>query len=179
MFPPNVADLESLYFTLPNSFVQNWSHVTSYVNKATATPTPDEGPSRGGSGGGNSEHNNMMMRLNCCAGLADMANRQYKAAAKKFISANLDHCDLTDIMSTQNIATYGGLCALATLDRVDLHKQVIASSSFKLFLELDPQVPKVGNFPLQFSPMKNSHFVAPRSHRQFPWIKIRQVFVAS
>jgi len=127
-------------------YLQNWSHVTSYVNKATATPGCDDGASRsggGGSGGNNSEHNTMMMRLNCCAGLADMANGQYKAAAKKFITANLDHCDLTDIMSTQNIATYGGLCALATLDRVDLHKQVIASSSFKLFLELDPQLREV------------------------------------
>merc|ERR1719414_506970 len=83
------------------------------------------------------------MRLTCCAGLADLATRNYKTAARKFISANLDHCDLTDIMSTQNIATYGGLCALATFDRGDLFKQVIASSSFKLFLELDPQLREV------------------------------------
>ena len=128
----------------------------------------------------NSEHQATMMRLQCCAGLAEMANRQYKSAAKKLTTANLDHCgELTDIMSTQvsewifryfiiscwsgvvvrpllillicgfsqwyspflkNIATYGGLCALATLDRVELYKQVITSSSFKLFLELDPQL---------------------------------------
>ena len=43
-----------------------------------------------------------MMRLQCCAGLAEMANRQYKSAAKKLTTANLDHCgELTDIMSTQ------------------------------------------------------------------------------
>jgi len=129
-------------------YLQNWSHVTSYVNKASATPGCDDGAGRPGgagtsSGSGNAEHQTMMMRLNCCAGLADMANRQYKAAAKKFIQANLDHCDLTDIMSTQNIATYGGLCALATLDRAELFKQVITSSSFKLFLELDPQLREV------------------------------------
>ena len=45
-----------------------------------------------------------MMRLQCCAGLAEMANRQYKSAAKKLTTANLDHCgELTDIMSTQVI----------------------------------------------------------------------------
>jgi len=120
-------------------YLQNWSHVTSYVNKATATPGLEDG-----AGSKNSEHQSTMMRLQCCAGLAEMANRQYKSAAKKLTTANLDHCgELTDIMSTQNIATYGGLCALATLDRVELYKQVITSSSFKLFLELDPQLREV------------------------------------
>ena len=43
----------------------------------------------------------------------------------------------------QNVATYGGLCALATFERSELHKQVITSSTFKLFLELDPQLREV------------------------------------
>ncbi len=43
----------------------------------------------------------------------------------------------------QNVATYGGLCALATFDRSQLQKQVIGSQSFKLFLELDPLLREV------------------------------------
>lgn len=35
---------------------------------------------------------------------------------------------------------YGGLCALATYDRQEVQKNVISSSSFKLFLELEPQL---------------------------------------
>ena len=35
---------------------------------------------------------------------------------------------------------YGGLCALATYDRSQLHKQVLVSNTFKLFLELEPQL---------------------------------------
>ena len=41
------------------------------------------------------------------------------------------------------MATYGGLCALATFDRSELQKLVIGSTSFKLFLELDPQLREV------------------------------------
>lgn len=38
---------------------------------------------------------------------------------------------------------YGGLCALATFDRAELHREVIASPSFKLFLELEPQLREI------------------------------------
>lgn len=44
------------------------------------------------------------------------------------------------MISPNNVAMYGGLCALATFDRQELQKNVIASSSFKLFLELEPQL---------------------------------------
>ena len=33
---------------------------------------------------------------------------------------------------------YGGLCALATFDRSQLHKEVLTSNTFRLFLELEP-----------------------------------------
>ena len=85
----------------------------------------------------------ILTRLNCAHGLADLATRKYKSAAKHFLSANLDHCDIPDLMSTANVATYGGICALATFDRAELQKQVISSSSFKLFLELDPLLREV------------------------------------
>ena len=35
---------------------------------------------------------------------------------------------------------YGGLCALATFERSKLHKEVLISNTFKLFLELEPQL---------------------------------------
>lgn len=44
------------------------------------------------------------------------------------------------MISPNNVAMYGGLCALATFDRQELQKNVISSSSFKLFLELEPQL---------------------------------------
>ena len=38
------------------------------------------------------------------------------------------------------MAIYGCLCALATYDRRELQTNVIQSSSFKSFLELEPQI---------------------------------------
>lgn len=54
--------------------------------------------------------------------------------------ANFDHCDFPELLSTSNVALYGGICALATFDRQELYKYVISSSSFKLFLELEPHL---------------------------------------
>ena len=83
-------------------------------------------------------------RLKCAAGLAEMENKRYKSAARYFIQASIDHCNFPDVsdlvltnykcfvfptqlMSPHDVAVYGGLCALATYDRKDLHDKVLAS----------------------------------------------------
>ncbi|KAL5018991.1 hypothetical protein ScPMuIL_004713 [Solemya velum] len=109
-------------------YLQNWSHVQSYVNKAEGTPEVTE------------QKDGSQSILKCAAGLADLATKKYKSAAKSFLLANFDHCDFTEILSASNVATYGALCALASFDRQELQKNVISSSSFKLFLELEPQL---------------------------------------
>lgn len=68
-----------------------------------------------------------MTRLKCAAGLAELATSKYKTAAKHFLQASLDHCDFPELMSPNNVALYGGLCALATFSRQDLQKHVIFS----------------------------------------------------
>lgn len=82
----------------------------------------------------------IVTRLKCSSGLAFLAKKNYKSAAKSFLMANFDHCDCPEILSPNNVAMYGGLCALATFDRQEVQKHVISSSSFKLFLELEPQL---------------------------------------
>lgn len=82
----------------------------------------------------------IVTRLKCAAGLAYLAKKNYKNAAKSFLQANFDHCDSPEFISPNNVAVYGGLCALATYDRKEIQKNVISSSSFKLFLELEPQL---------------------------------------
>ncbi|KAL9699230.1 hypothetical protein quinque_002671 [Culex quinquefasciatus] len=114
-------------------YLQNWSHVLSYVSKAEGTTeiaetSKDKDPNHA-----------VVTRLKCAAGLAELATRKYKSAAKHFLQANFDLCDFPEMISTNNVAMYGGLCALATFDRQEL-KNVISSSSFKLFLELEPQL---------------------------------------
>ena len=116
-------------------YLQNWSHVISYVNKALATPELSED-----SKVKNNDVLVVMTRLKCAGGLADLMTRKYSSAAKQFLAASLDHCDCPDLISPNNVAIYGGLTALATFDRAELLKQVISSTQFKLFLELEPQL---------------------------------------
>jgi hypothetical protein len=84
--------LTGSYFPHP---YQNWSHVISYVNKALATPEFAEGTMKG------VDHSNLLTGLNCAYGLAELATRKYKTAAKRFLMAQLDHCNIPDIMSAQ------------------------------------------------------------------------------
>nr|CAD7441526.1 unnamed protein product [Timema bartmani] len=149
-------------------YLQNWSHVLSYVSKAEATPDFTEvssAPSgtlvlprnsvsnkeevylhlhgeikRNSVHGKDSNNQTILTRLKCAAGLAELATKKYKSAAKHFLAANFDHCDFPELLSASNVAMYGGLCALATFHRHELQKNVIFSSSFKLFLELEPQL---------------------------------------
>ncbi|KAM0732032.1 COP9 signalosome complex subunit 1 [Formica fusca] len=114
-------------------YLQNWSHVLSYVTKAEGTPDFPELH-------GKDNNQAIITKLKVAAGLAELATRKYKMAAKHFLQASLDHCDCPELLSPGNVALYGGLCALATFDRHELQKQVIFSSSFKLFLELEPQL---------------------------------------
>ncbi|XP_076153998.1 COP9 signalosome complex subunit 1-like [Alosa pseudoharengus] len=117
-------------------YLQNWSHVLSYVTKAESTPEIAEQR-------GERDGQAICTKLKCAAGLAELASRKYKQAAKCFLSASFEHCDFPELLSPSNVAVYGGLCALATFDRRELQKNVISSSSFKLFLELEPQVREI------------------------------------
>ncbi|EDV97606.1 COP9 signalosome complex subunit 1b [Drosophila grimshawi] len=113
-------------------YLKNWAHVMSYISKAESTPDFSEGTKEANA--------QVHTRLECAAGLAELQQKKYKVAAKHFLAANFDHCDFPEMISPSNVAVYGGLCALATFDRPELKRLVIASTSFKLFLELEPQL---------------------------------------
>lgn len=60
-------------------------------------------------------------------GLAELASRKYKVAAHNFLRTNLDYWDSSDVMTPNDIAIYGGLCALATFNRLELQNSVICN----------------------------------------------------
>jgi len=106
-----------------NNFVQ----VLSYVSKAEQTPELTD--------------RIILSKLRCCAGLAHIDSHKYKLAASKFLETTFDISNnFSEIISPQDIAVYGGLCALATFDRQDLMRKVLNSAEFKNFLELVPEV---------------------------------------
>ncbi|CAG0917261.1 unnamed protein product [Notodromas monacha] len=114
-------------------YLQNWSHVLSYVNKAESTPELSEV-------GRKESMAVTQTQLRCAAGLAELCTKKYKAAAKHFLQASLDHCDFPELLSANNVAIYGGLCALASFNRQELKRHTISNSGFKLFLEMEPQL---------------------------------------
>lgn len=60
-------------------------------------------------------------------GLGDLACLRYKIAAQHFSNMNLDSWDANDVMTPNDVAIYGGLCALATFSRTELQKSIISN----------------------------------------------------
>merc|ERR1712176_677676 len=69
--------------------------------------------------------------------------KRYDAAAVKFLQIKFDTFDFSVVLSNANVALYGGQCALASLDRSELKAQVLQSSNFKQFLELEPAIREI------------------------------------
>ncbi|GAP90014.2 putative 26S proteasome subunit RPN7 [Rosellinia necatrix] len=78
------------------------------------------------------------------AGLAYLGSEKYAEAANCF----LDTGDASMCLPYKNVATpndvaiYGGLLALASMDRDELQQRVLDNSSFRTYLEQEPQVRK-------------------------------------
>jgi len=110
----------------------NYAHVVNYVAKAEQTPDLTDKV--------------VVAKLKVCAGLANLENRKYKMAARKLLETTIDlNNNFTEVLSPQDVAMYGGLCALATFDRADLKKKVIDNASFRNFLELTPELREIIN----------------------------------
>ncbi|KAJ3318677.1 hypothetical protein HDU76_000759 [Blyttiomyces sp. JEL0837] len=141
--------------------LSNFSHVQSYVAKAEATPdVPDK--------------NLVFGKLRCCAGLAYLDSKSYKAAARNFLDVPFELGNsFSEVLSANDVATYGGLCALASYDRADLKTKVMENSAFKQYLELEPQIreiiysfyaSKYGHCLELFSRIKNDLLLDPYLH---------------
>ena len=46
----------------------------------------------------------------------------------------------SDVLAAQDVALYGGLCALASFDRSEIKRHVVESIGFREMLELNPEV---------------------------------------
>ncbi|GLT84527.1 hypothetical protein SLE2022_027520 [Rubroshorea leprosula] len=109
-----------------------FTHVANYVSKAEQTPESVE-PSTVG-------------KLRCAAGLAYLEAKKYKLAARKFLEVGPDLGNsYSDVIAPQDVATYGGLCALASFDRMELKNKVIDNINFRNFLELVPELRELIN----------------------------------
>ena len=101
---------------------ENFAHVQNYVQKASQVPDLNEPV--------------VLAKLGCAAGLAALESRKYKLAARKFTELGVELGNsYEEVISPQDVAEYGGLCALASLDRAELKERVLDNISFRAALE--------------------------------------------
>lgn len=109
-----------------------FSHVTSYISKAEQTPEALDPV--------------IIAKLRCAAGLAHLEAKKYKHAARKFLEVGPELANnYSEVIAPQDVATYGGLCALATFDRTELKNKVIDNLNYRNFLELVPEIRELIN----------------------------------
>ncbi|EME38172.1 hypothetical protein DOTSEDRAFT_57684 [Dothistroma septosporum NZE10] len=84
------------------------------------------------------------------SGLACMAQGEYATAAKTLLQASFDYHNMGPVFgsdlertvaSANDVAVYGGLCALATMSRDELNDEVLGGP-FRAFLEQEPHMRK-------------------------------------
>ncbi|KAI9008335.1 26S proteasome subunit RPN7-domain-containing protein [Gaertneriomyces semiglobifer] len=112
----------------------NLAHVSNHVVKAENAPEmPDKAE--------------VMAKLKCAMGLVHLDSGRYKQAARSFLVTGFElGTSWTDVISPNDVANYGALCALASLDRSELRSMVFENASFKQFLELEPQTRELLNY---------------------------------
>jgi COP9 signalosome complex subunit 1 len=108
--------------------MNNFAHVLNYVAKAEQTP-------------GIATNKLVEAKLRATAGLAHIENRKYKMAAKKFLETSFELGNkFNDVITPEDIAIYGSLCALAEFDRRELKTEVLDNAQFQNYLELIPHL---------------------------------------
>ncbi|GMP61647.1 hypothetical protein CsSME_00024027 [Camellia sinensis var. sinensis] len=91
-----------------------FTHVSSYVGKAEQNPDALDPIT--------------VAKLRAAAGLALLEAKKYKQAARKFLETGPELGNhYTEVIAPQDIATYGGLCALASFDRTELKATILFS----------------------------------------------------
>ncbi|KAI8330466.1 26S proteasome subunit RPN7-domain-containing protein [Chlamydoabsidia padenii] len=109
-----------------------YAQVTTYILRASATPQiPDK--------------INTMSRLNCYQAISTLfttESNRYQAVAECLTQhvALESHHLLSDIMSPSDVATFGGLCALASFTRPQLHDLINNNLAFRGYLEWVPHI---------------------------------------
>jgi len=107
----------------------NYMSVSSHVSKiGNLQKTPDE-------------EKELRPKLAAAMGLAHLSNGHFLDAARYFLDcpSTLGN-SFSDVISASDVAVYGGLCALASMDRNTLKTEVLDSSNFRAFLEVEPQI---------------------------------------
>lgn len=86
-----------------------------------------------------------MSKLKCCQALALLGgadySQRYSLVANALTEVSFESVSyFNNIMSANDVAIYGGLCALVSMDRRQLQAQILNNTNFKSFLALEPSL---------------------------------------
>lgn len=80
-------------------------------------------------------------------GLAYLDMGDFVSAARSFLATEAGMAATGgNVISPNDVAVYGGLCALATMDRNELTRKVLENSHFRSYLELEPHIRRAIGF---------------------------------
>jgi COP9 signalosome complex subunit 1 len=114
---------------------RNWISVVSNVQKVRGIQSVVE------------DDKSIQQYVAAADGLANMDMGNYHTAALHFLSTEAGMgSSCNTIISPNDVAIYGGLCALASMERSDLHKRVLENSNFRTYLELEPHIRRAITF---------------------------------
>ena len=111
---------------------RDWTGILAYANKLTTSTTTLE------------DTNIEQPYQRMVTGLAYLGSERYYEAATCFLDAGdpIICQRYNDVASSNDVATYGGLLALVSMDRDSLQRSVLDNSSFRNYLELEPHIRK-------------------------------------
>lgn len=102
------------------------------------------------------ENEKIQSKLAAAMGLAQLATSNYKEAAASFLDTDPrmisraedpnDPDSYNEVLTPNDVAVYGGLCALASMNRNELQHRVLENSSFRNYLELEPHIRRAISF---------------------------------
>jgi COP9 signalosome complex subunit 1 len=110
----------------------DWPSVLVNVNKILAGSISDE------------DQKQLQPYQKMVSGIANLHMDKYYDAAKSFLEiGDITVCQsYNEIASPNDVATYGGLLALASMDRPELQSRVLDNTGFRSYLELEPHIRK-------------------------------------
>ncbi|KAI9253923.1 26S proteasome subunit RPN7-domain-containing protein [Phascolomyces articulosus] len=108
---------------------ENFTHVSSYVARAEATPNLPK-------------KDLIQAKLDSCRALVHLHQYEpYNKAADALMGVSFEmNNTFNGVLSANDVAIYGTLCALASYSRQQLRTKVMSNSAFKSYLELEPQM---------------------------------------
>lgn len=111
---------------------KDWPSVLANVSKVMAGNANDD------------EQKSLQPYQKMVSGLAHLGSEKYYEAARSFLEVGdpVICQQYNDIASPNDVATYGGLTALASMDRAELQTRVLDNSGFRNYLELEPHIRK-------------------------------------